>query len=191
MSNSYSVSKGFEPKFTPKFMHSSQPTQSSQPEPKIQKDYKTEYKKIKAKLVLLEANSSTSQIPKTFQSKNKGLVAETFDWDGEEVSDDEEMTEVKELMALADDELTVEKNHARNGEWIDITMRKVNILLSMDEDVDWQNYLKYINIDLKFVEEQRLNLLSKYNKVVFELNKCRDDLLVLKQAKLDADTFQI
>ncbi|GKC91725.1 retrovirus-related pol polyprotein from transposon TNT 1-94 [Tanacetum coccineum] len=70
-------------------------------------------------------------------------------------------------------------------------MRKVNILLSMDEDADWQNYLKYINIDLKFVEEQRLNLLSKYNKIVFELNKCIDELLVLKQAKLDDVTFQI
>ncbi|GJS32879.1 hypothetical protein Tco_0531261 [Tanacetum coccineum] len=42
----------------------------------------------------------------------------------EEVSDDEEVTQVKVLMALVDDELTVGKNHARNGEWIDITMRK-------------------------------------------------------------------
>ncbi|GJY05935.1 hypothetical protein Tco_0371875 [Tanacetum coccineum] len=75
-------------------------------------------------------------------------------------------------MALADDELTVRKSHARNGEWVDITIRKVNTLLSMDEDADWQNYLKYINIDLKFVEEQRLNILSKYNKMVFKLNKC-------------------
>ncbi|GJU46181.1 retrovirus-related pol polyprotein from transposon TNT 1-94 [Tanacetum coccineum] len=91
-------------------------------------------------------------------------------------------------MALADDELAVRKTHARNDEWIDITVRKVNIL---DEDADWQTYLKYINIDLKFVEEQRLNLFSKYNKIVFELNKCRDDLLVFKQAKLDAVTFQI
>ncbi|GJS58531.1 hypothetical protein Tco_0653315 [Tanacetum coccineum] len=61
----------------------------------------------------------------------------------------------------------------------------------MDENGDWQNYLKYINIDLKFVEEQRLNLLSKYNKIAFELNECRDELLILKQAKLDAVTFQI
>ncbi|GJX33478.1 hypothetical protein Tco_0243333 [Tanacetum coccineum] len=61
----------------------------------------------------------------------------------------------------------------------------------MDEDANWQNYLKYINIDLKFVEEQRLNLLSKYNKIIFESNKCRDELLVLKQAKLVAVTFQI
>ncbi|GJY74695.1 hypothetical protein Tco_0479126 [Tanacetum coccineum] len=126
-------------------------------------DYKDEYKKMKAKLALLE----------------------------KEVSDDEEMTQVKVLMALADDELAVGKNHARNGEWIDITMRKVNILLSMDEDSNWQTYLKYINIDLKFVKEHRLNMLSKYNKIIFELNKCIDDLLVFKQEKLDAVTFQI
>ncbi|GJV69051.1 hypothetical protein Tco_1484560 [Tanacetum coccineum] len=48
-------------------------------------------------------------------SKNKGIVAKTFDWDEEEVLDDEEMTQVKVLMALADDELAVGKNHARNA----------------------------------------------------------------------------
>ncbi|GKD61576.1 hypothetical protein Tco_1299085, partial [Tanacetum coccineum] len=97
-----------------------------QPEPKIHKDYKTEYKKMKGKLAILEASPSTSQNPKTSQSKNKGLV----------------------LMALADDELTMGNNHTRNGEWINITMRKVNILLYMDEDADWENYLKYINVVL-------------------------------------------
>ncbi|GJU49624.1 retrovirus-related pol polyprotein from transposon TNT 1-94 [Tanacetum coccineum] len=137
------------------------------------KYYKAECKKMKAKLALLEASPSRSQNPKTFQPKNKGLVAKTFDWDEEEVSNEEEVTQVKILMTLADDELTVEKSHARNGEWVNITIRKVNNLLSMDEDADWQNYLKYINIDLKFVEEQRLNLLFKYNKMVFELNKCK------------------
>ncbi|GJX15146.1 hypothetical protein Tco_0206904 [Tanacetum coccineum] len=123
--------------------------------------------------------------------KSKLSNSSSVSKDEEEVSDDEEMTHVKVLMALADDELTVGKNHARNGEWIDITMRKVNILLSMDEDSDWQTYLKYINIDLKFDEEQRLNLLSKYNKIVFELNKCKEDLLIFKQAKHDAPIFQI
>ncbi|GJZ34575.1 retrovirus-related pol polyprotein from transposon TNT 1-94 [Tanacetum coccineum] len=190
VNNYSSVSKGFQPKFTPKLIQSSS-NSNNQADQKFQKDYKAEYKKMKAKLALLEASPSSSQNPKTFQPKNKGLVAETFDWDEEEVSDEEEVTQVKVLMALADDELTVGKSHARNGEWVDITMRKVNTLLSMDEDADWQNYLKYINIDLKFVEEQRLNLLSKYNKMVFELNKCRDELLILKQAKLDAVTFQI
>nr|GEW24263.1 hypothetical protein [Tanacetum cinerariifolium] len=73
------------------------------------KDYKAEYKKMKAKLVLLEASPQT---PKTFQPKNKALVAEIFDWYEEEVFEDEEVTQVKVLMALADDELTVGKNHA-------------------------------------------------------------------------------
>nr|GFB36478.1 hypothetical protein [Tanacetum cinerariifolium] len=72
---------------------------------------------------------------------NKGLVTETFDWDDEEVSDEEEVTQVKVLMALADDELTVGKNHSHNGDWVDITMRNVNTLLSMDEDADWKNTL--------------------------------------------------
>ncbi|GJY78147.1 hypothetical protein Tco_0483948 [Tanacetum coccineum] len=138
-----------------------------------------------------KCGSSSTESPKPFQSKNKGFEAKTFDWDEEEVSDDEEMTQVEVLMALTDDELVVGKNHARNGEWIDITMRKVNILLSMDEDSDWQNYLKYINIDIKFVEEQRLNLLSKYNKLVFELNKCKDDLLIFKQAKLEVERHNL
>ncbi|GJT82865.1 hypothetical protein Tco_1057207 [Tanacetum coccineum] len=55
-----------------------------QPHPK-KKDYKAEYKKMKAKLALLEASPSSSENPKSFQPKNKGLVAETFDWDEEEV----------------------------------------------------------------------------------------------------------
>ncbi|GJY17114.1 hypothetical protein Tco_0388605, partial [Tanacetum coccineum] len=90
-----SVSKGFQPKFPPKHIQSSQ-NSISQANPKIQKDYKAEYKKMKAKLALLE----------------------------KEVSNDDEVTQVKVLMALADDEITVGKNHTRNDEWIDITMRK-------------------------------------------------------------------
>ncbi|GJR69672.1 hypothetical protein Tco_0015737 [Tanacetum coccineum] len=56
--------------------------------------------------------------------------------DEKEVSDDEEMVQVNVPMALADDELAFGKNHTRNEEWIDITIRKVNILLPMDEDDD-------------------------------------------------------
>ncbi|GJV38185.1 hypothetical protein Tco_1410662 [Tanacetum coccineum] len=61
-------------------------------------------------------------------------------------------SKIKVLMALAEDEeLTVGKNHAKNGKWIDITMRKVNILLSIDKDADWKTYLNNINIDIKFL----------------------------------------
>nr|GEY06636.1 retrovirus-related Pol polyprotein from transposon TNT 1-94 [Tanacetum cinerariifolium] len=97
---------------------------------------------MKAKLSLLEAKPSTSQTSKTFQPKNKGLVVETFDWNEEEVSDNEEVTHVK-----------------------------VNTLLSMDKDADWQNYFKYININLNFVEEQRLNLLSRQLKNKKKINE--------------------
>ncbi|GJT89209.1 hypothetical protein Tco_1070926 [Tanacetum coccineum] len=127
VSNYSSVSKGFQPKFTLKLIQSS-PNSSSQADPKFQKDYKAEYKKMKAKLALLEASPSSSQNPKDFQPKHKGLVAKTFDWDEEEVFDDEEVSQVKVLMALADDELTVGKSHARNGEWVEITIRKKKVL---------------------------------------------------------------
>nr|GEU55522.1 DNA-directed DNA polymerase [Tanacetum cinerariifolium] len=100
---------------------------------------------------LIQRSPSSPQNPQTFQPNNKSLVAEIFDWGEEEVSEDEEVTQVKVLMALADDELTVEKSYARNGEWVDITIKKVNTLLSMDEDVDWQNYLKKIT-DIKGID---------------------------------------
>nr|GEZ37014.1 hypothetical protein [Tanacetum cinerariifolium] len=70
--NNYSlVSKGFQPKFTPKLIQSS-PNSSSQADLKFQKDYKAEYKKMKAKLALLEGSPSSSQNPKTSQPKIKG-----------------------------------------------------------------------------------------------------------------------
>nr|GEV41581.1 hypothetical protein [Tanacetum cinerariifolium] len=69
-------------------------------------------KKVKAKLALLEASSSTSQTPKIFQPKNKGMVAETFKWDEEEVSDDEKVTQVKMLM----DEKINKKTHEKKPE---------------------------------------------------------------------------
>nr|GEW50718.1 hypothetical protein [Tanacetum cinerariifolium] len=125
VNNFSSVSKGFQPKFMPKLIQSS-PNSNSQINLKFQKDYKAEYKKMKAKLVLLEASPSSPKNPKTLQQKNKRLVAEIFDWDEEEVSVDEEFTQVKVLIALVDDELTIGKTHARNGEWVDITIRKNN-----------------------------------------------------------------
>ncbi|GJQ99895.1 hypothetical protein Tco_0522880 [Tanacetum coccineum] len=153
-------------------------------------DLKLEYQTFKAKSSKTFLQTYTHY--KTFLNElsNDGVTLSKHGInDEEEVSDDEEETQVKVLMALADDELFVGKNHAQNGQWIDINIKKVNILLSMDEDSDWQTYLKYINIDLKYVKELRLNMLSKYNKIVFKLNKCRDDLLALKQTKFEAATF--
>ncbi|GJY19535.1 hypothetical protein Tco_0391026 [Tanacetum coccineum] len=69
----------------------------------------------------------------TNQPKNKGLVVETFD--------EEEVTQVKVLMALADDELTVGKSHARNGEWVDITW-KVPESQAVNESLEISNILE-------------------------------------------------
>ncbi|GJZ01801.1 hypothetical protein Tco_0519762 [Tanacetum coccineum] len=66
---------------------------------------------------------------------------------------------VKVLMALDEENDVVSKESARNSEWVKISMRKV--------------------------EEQRSNLLSKQRNLVHELNTCKEQLLVLKQAKLN------
>ncbi|GJR61850.1 hypothetical protein Tco_1504012 [Tanacetum coccineum] len=68
--------------------------------------------KVKAKLALLSLSTSA---PKSSMVKNKGLVAEAYKWDEEEVSSyDNKMVKVKVLMALADDEnVAVGKESAR------------------------------------------------------------------------------
>ncbi|GKB14560.1 hypothetical protein Tco_0848483 [Tanacetum coccineum] len=66
------------------------------------KDFEAKYNKVKAKLALL---SSSASAPRSSSGKNKGLIPETYDWDEEEVSsEDNEVTKVKVLMALADEE---------------------------------------------------------------------------------------
>ncbi|GJV78733.1 hypothetical protein Tco_1514603 [Tanacetum coccineum] len=118
VNNYSSVSKGFQPKFTSKRIQSSS-NSNSQADPKFQKDYNAEYKKMKTKLALLEAS------PRVIGTQRLQPKKQSYG-----------------TMALVEDELTLERESC-NGEWVDITIRKVNTLLSMDEDTDWKNYLKY------------------------------------------------
>ncbi|GJY32465.1 hypothetical protein Tco_0416934 [Tanacetum coccineum] len=117
VNNYSSVSKGFQPKFTPKLIQS---TSNSN-----KKDYKAEYKTIKAKLALLEASPSSSQNPKTFQPKNKGLVAKTFDLDEEEVSDKEEVTQVKVSQCISE-QIPHQKKKVLGGELLTESSSKKN-----------------------------------------------------------------
>ncbi|GKD06806.1 hypothetical protein Tco_1181780, partial [Tanacetum coccineum] len=135
---------------------------------------------------------SSALAPSSSSGKNKGLIAETYDWDDEEVSsDDNEVTEVKALMALTDEErVSVGKESANNGEWVKIFIQKVHTLLEMEDNNDRKTFLDYLCIDLNYVEEQRNNLLSKHRNLVHKLNTCNEQLLVLKQAKLDLLTMQ-
>ncbi|GJU43119.1 retrovirus-related pol polyprotein from transposon TNT 1-94, partial [Tanacetum coccineum] len=67
---------------------------------------------------------------------------------------------------------------------------EVHTLLEMEDNDDRKSFLDYLCIDLNYVEEQRNNLSSKYRDLVQELNACKEQLLVLKQAKLNLLTMQ-
>ncbi|GKB73115.1 hypothetical protein Tco_0934527 [Tanacetum coccineum] len=153
------------------------------------KDFEDKYNKVKAKLALL---SSSALASKAAIVKNKGLITKAYEWDEEEEvsSDDNEIVEVKVLMALAEENDVISKEGAKNGEWVKISMRKVHTLLEMEDNDDRKTYLDYLCINLNYVEEQRNNLLSKHRDLVHELNACKEQLIVLKQAKLDFLTMQ-
>ncbi|GKB11232.1 hypothetical protein Tco_0845155 [Tanacetum coccineum] len=120
------------------------------------------------------------------------IDSEAYEWDEEEVSsDDNEMTEVKVLMALANDEsVDVGEESVRNDEWVKISMRKVHTLFEMEDNDERKYFLDYLCIDLKYIEEQRNNLVLKHRDLVQELNTCKEQLLILKQSKLDFLTMQ-
>ncbi|GJZ18128.1 retrovirus-related pol polyprotein from transposon TNT 1-94 [Tanacetum coccineum] len=127
------------------------------PELRLTKDFKAKYNKVKAKLALLSSSASAS---KALMVKKKGLIAEAYEWDEEEVSsDDIKMVEVKVLMALTKENNAVSKESSRNGEWVKISIRKVHTLLEMEDNNDRKACLDYVCIDLNFVEEQRSDLL--------------------------------
>ncbi|GJX62872.1 retrovirus-related pol polyprotein from transposon TNT 1-94 [Tanacetum coccineum] len=155
----------YQSPFQPKLFHSSE----YKPEPRHTKDFKAKYKKVKAKLALLGSSASA---PSLSLGKNKSLIAETYDWEEEEVSsDDNKVTEVNALMALTNEErVSVGKESANNGEWVKISIQKVHTLLEMEDNNDRKSFLDYLCIDLNYVEEQRNNLLSKHRNLVHKLN---------------------
>ncbi|GJX68076.1 hypothetical protein Tco_0303803 [Tanacetum coccineum] len=109
----------YQSTFQPKLLHSSE----HKPELRQTKDFKAKYNKVKAKLALFSYSAS---VPSSSLGKNKGLIAKMYDYDKEEVSSDEnEVTEVKAFMALANEErISVSKESASNGEWVKISIQK-------------------------------------------------------------------
>ncbi|GKB35636.1 retrovirus-related pol polyprotein from transposon TNT 1-94 [Tanacetum coccineum] len=69
----------YQSPFQPKPLSSSQ----HKPELRHTKDFKAKYNKVKAKLALLSLSDSDS---KAATINNKGLIAEAYEWDEEEVS---------------------------------------------------------------------------------------------------------
>ncbi|GJT64044.1 retrovirus-related pol polyprotein from transposon TNT 1-94 [Tanacetum coccineum] len=120
--NSFNKSKPYTPSFN---------QTSSQNSGNHQKDYKGKYKGLKAEMVVLTkriddmTKGKSEKGKKDKEKSEKGLLAESFDWDNESVSsDDEESTKIRAFMAIAEDEPSVGKANARSGQWVDITMKR-------------------------------------------------------------------
>nr|GEX16024.1 hypothetical protein [Tanacetum cinerariifolium] len=97
-----------------------------------QKDYKGNYKGLKAKMVVLTKR----------------------------IDDMTKITKIRAFMAIAKDEPSLGKADARSGQRVDITMKKVHRLLSMTDGNERKHVLDYTHVDLYCVEHQRKNLES-------------------------------
>ncbi|GKE05354.1 hypothetical protein Tco_1397372 [Tanacetum coccineum] len=115
------------------------------------------------------------------RKSEKGLIAELFDWDDEHVSsEDEGITKIRAFMAIAEDEPSVGKADARSSQWVDITMKKVHILLSMTDGDDRKHVLDYNHVDLMYVEDKRKNMVNKFNLLKQELSLHKFELCIEK-----------
>ncbi|GJW82359.1 retrovirus-related pol polyprotein from transposon TNT 1-94 [Tanacetum coccineum] len=115
------------------------------------------------------------------EKNEKGLIDESFDWDDESVSsDDEGSTKIRAFMAIAKDEPLFGKADARSGQWVDITMKKVHKLLSMTDGDERKHVLDYTHVDLHYVEDQRKNLVNKFNLLKQEISLHKSELSNLK-----------
>ncbi|GJY76366.1 retrovirus-related pol polyprotein from transposon TNT 1-94, partial [Tanacetum coccineum] len=131
------------------------------------KDYRIKYKGLKAEIYVL-----TKKIDAMNKGNSeKGLVTESFDWDEESVSsNDEEVTTSKALMAIVDEEQSVGR--------------------ADDASDERRHVLDYTHVDLHYVEDQRKNLLNKYNSLKQEFSLCKSELTDLKNIKALNSSFK-
>nr|GFA33747.1 hypothetical protein [Tanacetum cinerariifolium] len=105
--NSFKKSKPYTPSFN---------QTSSQNLGNHQKDYKGKYKGLKAKMVVLTkriddmTNGKSKKGNKDKEKSEKGLLAESFNWDDESVSsDDEGSTKIRAFMEIENDDPQLER----------------------------------------------------------------------------------
>ncbi|GJU48299.1 retrovirus-related pol polyprotein from transposon TNT 1-94 [Tanacetum coccineum] len=96
------------------------------------------------------------------EKSKKGLIAESFDWDDECVSsDDEWSTKIRAFMAIAEDELLVGKVDARSGQWVNITMKKSelsNLKNTVSINCSLQNEVIRVNIENESLKNEIIDL---------------------------------
>nr|GEY06427.1 hypothetical protein [Tanacetum cinerariifolium] len=115
------------------------------------------------------------------RKSEKGLIAESFDWDEESISsEDVRTTRIRAFMAIAEDEPSVEKANARSCQWVDITMKKVYRLLSMTDGDERKHVLEYTHVDLHYVKDQRKNLVNKINLLKQEMSLHKSEVCNLR-----------
>nr|GEZ44599.1 hypothetical protein [Tanacetum cinerariifolium] len=125
LNNSLNKSKPYTPSF-----HQI----SSQNLSNHQQDYKEKYKGLKAEIDVLTkriddmTKGKNEKGKKDKEKSEKDLLAESFAWDDESVSlDNEGSTKIKAFMEIKEDEPLVGKADARLGQWVDITMKRKNL----------------------------------------------------------------
>nr|GEW32782.1 retrovirus-related Pol polyprotein from transposon TNT 1-94 [Tanacetum cinerariifolium] len=176
--NSFNKSKPYSPSFN---------QTSFQNSGNHQKDYKGKYQGLKAKMAVLTkriddmTKGKSEKGKKEKEKSGKGLLAKSFNWDDESVSsDDKGSTKIRAFIAIAEDEPSVGKADARSGQWVDITIKKVHKLLSMTDGDERKYVLDYTHVDLHYVEDQRKNLVSKFNLLKQEISLHKSELSNLK-----------
>nr|GEY70785.1 retrovirus-related Pol polyprotein from transposon TNT 1-94 [Tanacetum cinerariifolium] len=151
-----------------------------------QKDYKGKYKGLKAEMDVL--SQRIDELTKRKNDKgngdkeksDKGLVVESINWDDEYVSSEKRTTKFKAFMTILKDEPSVGKSDARSGQWVEITIKKVHRLLSMTDNEERKHILDYTHVDLQYVEDQRINLVNKFNALKQDLALYKSKLGNLK-----------
>ncbi|GJV59127.1 retrovirus-related pol polyprotein from transposon TNT 1-94 [Tanacetum coccineum] len=88
------------------------------------------------------------------------------------------------------EEPAVGKADARSGQWVETTMKKVQQLILMTDSDERKHVLDYTYVELYRVEDQRKNLLCKFNSFKQELSSCKSKLLDLKDTKVHNISLQ-
>ncbi|GJZ17310.1 retrovirus-related pol polyprotein from transposon TNT 1-94 [Tanacetum coccineum] len=131
---------------------------------------------------------SKTSVP-SYQSpfhKNKGLITEMYDWDDEEVSSDEnEVTEVKALMALTDEEkVSVGKESARNEQRNNLLSKYGNLVQELNTCKEQFLVLKQVKLDLLTMQHVNTEILKENQNIKFELKELTSDVsLVWKSVR--------
>ncbi|GKB69602.1 retrovirus-related pol polyprotein from transposon TNT 1-94, partial [Tanacetum coccineum] len=129
--------------------------------------------------------SSSQHKPKLRPTKD---FEAKYNKDEEEMSsDDNEMVEVKVLMALAKDNDVVSKEGARNGKWVKISMRKHVNTDILKENKNLRTELK----ELKAITETWLNSSNKVNQILpaeSQRNIIDPSVVVTNSSAIDYDS---